>query len=481
MLGRALLFQFNSLLNPLHWRAGPTPSNVFLEELADDPKVAVVLALGLPFLSLSFGFKPERASVDAAARLIQPHLDAYQPWELATLLWGSARLGYRPSDAALNLFRQEVRGILQGTDPREPKFSPPDAAMLLWALAVLHALTPDLWAGLVEHIASFPAKDMDEVTLIHLYQAAMFADPQQIRSAPPLQPPSTASRPSRTRTALTEAVRARLHHLPDATFKRCEATYVAAARQPGFDGPYLVELSIMYMLRNIYNEVGSNPAYRQYFYDLHKSDLEKARKLVDDPYMLTKFRSEIASKRARQNTFTRQLSDITATIKSLGLYSVEQAAVEDGLVHVDIALPDYKIAIFLSNPQETGDGKQQGPQMREAKQEGSQLKFLDPEGLMLSGYAANETPGMLAAKRALLEELGWKCFSLTWVDRWTPEATKKGLILHLIDQAGKQHALQGSVAAMIHGALRGVTDDSTRFEKEHPSAGWHFGDKPRGR
>lgn len=29
-----------------------------------------------------------------------------------------------------------------------------------------------------------------------------------------------------------------------------------------------------------------------------------------------------------------------------------QAAVEDGLVHVDVALPDYKIALFLENAHE---------------------------------------------------------------------------------------------------------------------------------
>lgn len=29
-----------------------------------------------------------------------------------------------------------------------------------------------------------------------------------------------------------------------------------------------------------------------------------------------------------------------------------QGPVEDGLVHVDIALPDYKLALFLENAQE---------------------------------------------------------------------------------------------------------------------------------
>lgn len=34
-----------------------------------------------------------------------------------------------------------------------------------------------------------------------------------------------------------------------------------------------------------------------------------------------------------------------------------QGPVEDGLVHVDIALPDYKLALFLENALEPSQGK----------------------------------------------------------------------------------------------------------------------------
>jgi hypothetical protein len=92
---------------------------------------------------------------------------------------------------------------------------------------------------------------------------------------------------------------------------------------------------------------------------------------------------EIAEKRAKQNNFVRQLNDISATIRDMGLYSVRQTAVEDGLVHVDIALPDYKIAIFLEGTVQTpGDGN-----------------FIDPEGTVLSGYDWRPVRLLDASKR----------------------------------------------------------------------------------
>lgn len=38
-------------------------------------------------------------------------------------------------------------------------------------------------------------------------------------------------------------------------------------------------------------------------------------------------------------------------------YIMMQAPVEDGLVHVDIALPDYKLAFFLENAHQAAAGQ----------------------------------------------------------------------------------------------------------------------------
>ena len=58
-----------------------------------------------------------------------------------------------------------------------------------------------------------------------------------------------------------------------------------------------------------------------------------------------------------------------------------QAAVEDGLVHVDVALPDFKIAFFLE-----GAVKAAGAAgAARADQEGGLLSSLDAEGVVLSG------------------------------------------------------------------------------------------------
>jgi hypothetical protein len=82
----------------------------------------------------------------------------------------------------------------------------------------------------------------------------------------------------------------------------------------------------------------------------------------------------------RKNRFVRQLNDISRTLQAMGLYHVLQTGVEDGLVHVDVALPDYKIAFFL-------EGAAQGSQELPGKETvGSQrLTFLDPEGSTLTG------------------------------------------------------------------------------------------------
>lgn len=66
--------------------------------------------------------------------------------------------------------------------------------------------------------------------------------------------------------------------------------YLETAQQPGFDGPYLIELTIMLLLSKVYPCLSSCPAYRRYFHDLRGSDLARARQLTEDPYMLIKFK-----------------------------------------------------------------------------------------------------------------------------------------------------------------------------------------------
>ena len=66
--------------------------------------------------------------------------------------------------------------------------------------------------------------------------------------------------------------------------------YLETAQQAGFDGPYLIELSIMLLLSKVYPSLSATPAYRRYFHDLRGSDLACARQLTEDPYMLIKFK-----------------------------------------------------------------------------------------------------------------------------------------------------------------------------------------------
>ncbi|DBA93452.1 TPA: hypothetical protein ACH3X2_003239 [Trebouxia sp. C0005] len=441
--------------------------NAFLEEMQADPKVAVVLALALPFLSLSFGYIPAKHELDVAAQLVQANADELDGWEISSLVWAAARLGYRPADHVMGTLLQQVKHILAQPVSSRPAFGAQEASMLVWALAVLHELTPSIWTALLGAIAAAPSESLDEVTLVHLYQAGMFADLDQIDAAPRIAASGDKSQGSASWTGikvsaaeapLKEEVQHKLQQLPPGIFDKCQQVYSETAQQAGFDGPYLIELTIMLLLSKVYPCLGSSPAYRRYFHDLRGSDLARARQLTEDPYMLIKFKSEIANRRAQQNNFVRQLGDISRTLKSMGLYHQVQGPVEDGLVHVDIALPDYKLALFLENAH-----KQQG---KEANSSGQ------ADGTTLNGYVANETPGTKQAKLQLLEQLGWKCYSVTWSERGRSEEEKQRLLMQLITKAGQMHTMQGRMNSMVHGTLRTVGDEKSRFQ--NASVGYHL-------
>ena len=71
-------------------------------------QVAVVLALALPFLSLSFGYVPAKHELDVAAQLVQANADELDGWEISSLVWAAARLGYRPADHVMDTLLQQV-------------------------------------------------------------------------------------------------------------------------------------------------------------------------------------------------------------------------------------------------------------------------------------------------------------------------------------------------------------------------------------
>jgi hypothetical protein len=71
-------------------------------------QVAVVLALALPFLSLSFGYVPAKHELDVAAQLVQANADELDGWEIGSLVWAAARLGYRPADHVMETLLQQV-------------------------------------------------------------------------------------------------------------------------------------------------------------------------------------------------------------------------------------------------------------------------------------------------------------------------------------------------------------------------------------
>lgn len=62
------------------------------------------------------GCSPPRPFVQEmaeAARLVEPRLPEFQPWEVSVLLWGAARLGYQPSPAQAVALQARVAELAQ--------------------------------------------------------------------------------------------------------------------------------------------------------------------------------------------------------------------------------------------------------------------------------------------------------------------------------------------------------------------------------
>ena len=75
-----------------------------------------MLALALPFLSLSFGYVPAKHELDVAAQLVQANTDELDGWEISSLVWAAARLGYRPADHVMDTLLQQVLTVFMFGD-----------------------------------------------------------------------------------------------------------------------------------------------------------------------------------------------------------------------------------------------------------------------------------------------------------------------------------------------------------------------------
>lgn len=68
----------------------------------------MVLALALPFLSLAFGYLPDKQDLDTAADMVRANVEDLNGWEISSLLWAAARLGYRPAGHVVEALLQQV-------------------------------------------------------------------------------------------------------------------------------------------------------------------------------------------------------------------------------------------------------------------------------------------------------------------------------------------------------------------------------------
>ena len=61
----------------------------------------------------------------------------------------------------------QVKHILAQPVSSRPAFGAQEASMLVWALAVLHELTPSIWTALLDAIAAAPSESLDEVHVLN--------------------------------------------------------------------------------------------------------------------------------------------------------------------------------------------------------------------------------------------------------------------------------------------------------------------------
>lgn len=129
------------------------------------------------------------------------------------------------------------------------------------------------------------------------------------------------------------------------------------------------------------------------------------------------------------------------------------------MVHVDIALPDYRIAFFL----ESGEG-------------GGGI-VLDAEGTRLGGYAANETPGSRRAKERTLGRCGWDVLPLTWEEGASlGDAEKRRRLVAALQRASETQLLRGRVSAALHSALSTAEESQLAGSRyTYASTGQHRG------
>lgn len=68
------------------------------------------------------------------------------------------------------------------------RFRAAEAANLVWALAILRAPSPQVWAGVLEKLAHAPAASFNDADLHQIFQAYQLLDPASAKLLTSTQP-----------------------------------------------------------------------------------------------------------------------------------------------------------------------------------------------------------------------------------------------------------------------------------------------------
>ncbi|CAD7699810.1 unnamed protein product [Ostreobium quekettii] len=370
----------------------------FLAAIHEDHtgRAAVVGMFILPLLSLSCGYAPEVGILGSGAAVTVQALHGLEPWEIAVLLWGCARLGFCPSDEFLAIVKAEVHA-------KAEELRPEDAASTLWSLSMLNRIGEAEWNLLMKRLGSFQVADFDEATVLHLVQAAAVYASLKAGAGgePPLGLDPRASK---------QEIEKVLAPLNRKVTQRCLASYQEYVPfHPYLEGPYMCMLHMMQKL-HCFKEQGASGVYGSYFQGVSEQDLQQARETLRDTRKLSQIKRELFYQwRGSEvlNSWQQALNEVVFLLsRRLGTAVVQPP-------DCDILLPQKRVVIFLEDDRPID----MGCSLHEASQ--SMLQLFGTETAMPSaGFAQHESVGVKASKMRTFQRRGWRVVTIP-LSVWT--------------------------------------------------------------
>lgn len=207
------------------WQAAHAEQGVSGPAAGPAAQAAIGACLAGPLLFVLQGERLPLAALEESAAALAAQVQQLRPWELATALWGYARMGACPREQHM----QPLVDAAVSTLAQQPLY---DAIATAWALYTLDLVPEGLWGRLVARIAAErkdSSRTLDEAGVLYLLHAAMQQAALDVAAGQ--GGASSSSTPPR---ATKEEVAALLRGVPKGVRARVlEAYQVCCGARPG--------------------------------------------------------------------------------------------------------------------------------------------------------------------------------------------------------------------------------------------------------